>query len=60
MQGQYYGYLYGILYLIFNTKGLKFMSFNTQVIKNKTVEIVDSCMGSSKSTNALKYMDDYP
>lgn len=36
------------------------MSFNTQIIKNKTVEIVDSCMGSSKSTNALKYMDDHP
>ena len=36
------------------------MSFNTQITKNKVVEIVDSCMGSSKSTNALKYMDNNP
>lgn len=33
---------------------------NTQLTRNKVVEIVDSCMGSSKSTNTLKYMDDNP
>ena len=31
---------------------------NTQLTKNKVVEIVDSCMGSGKSTSTLKYMDD--
>lgn len=36
--------------------GLVFTFFKS----NKLVEIVDSCMGSSKSTNILKWMDDNP